>query len=176
MSDDIEQLQIARGSGKWSQQGVPHKGWTCTGVDDLGAPDSVCEMCEKQPIRYVHYMEHPDYPDELGVGCVCAGHMEQDYEAARNRELSIKNASHRRSKWLNRVWRMSAKCNPYLNTDGFNIVLYKQGGQWSGSITNRETGQSFNARRRYATLDQAKLASFDGMIFLKNRKNSAGVI
>ena len=169
MCEDIEQRQIARGSGKWSQPGVPHKGWTCTGIDDLGAPDEICEMCEVQSIRYVHYMEHPDYPDDLGVGCICAGHMEQDYEAARNRERSIKNAARRRSKWLNRAWRISAKGNPYLNTDGFNIVLYKQDGKWSGTITNRETGERFNARRIYPTLDQAKLAAFDGMIFLKQR-------
>src|SRR5947208_2472855 len=30
-----------------------------------------CEMCEAHPIRYVHTMEHPDYPDTLDVGCVC---------------------------------------------------------------------------------------------------------
>jgi hypothetical protein len=164
-----EEQQIARRSGKWSQPGVPHRGWICTGIDDIGAPDSVCEMCEIQPIRYVHYMEHPDYPDELGVGCICAGHMEQDYEVARNRERNIKNAAYRRSKWLKRVWRTSAKGNPYLNTDGFNIVLYKQGGIWTGTITNRKTGEKLTARRRYPTLDKAKLAAFDGMIFLKQR-------
>ena len=50
-------------------------------VDDLEAPDAVCEMCETQEIRYVHHMQHPDYPGVLGVGCVCAEHMEEDYEA-----------------------------------------------------------------------------------------------
>jgi len=170
MNDDSDERLIARGSGKWSQPGVPHKGWTCTGIDDLGAPEAVCEMCETQSIRYVHYMTHPDYPEELGVGCVCAGYMEQDYEAARHRERSIKNAARRRSKWLNRAWKISAKGNPYLNTDGFNIVLYKRSKQWSGIITNSETGDALHARRRYATLDEAKLAAFDAMIFLKQCK------
>ena len=127
-------------------------------------------MCETQSIRYVHYMTHPDYSDELEVGCVCAGHMEQDYEAARHRERSIKNSARRRSRWLNRTWATSSKGNPYLNTDGFNIVLYKQGNQWTGAIADRATGEKTQARRRYATLDQAKLAAFDGMIFLKQRK------
>lgn len=49
--------------GKWSMPGVPHKGWTCIDIEDLGAPDAVCEMCERQDIRYVHAMEHPDYPE-----------------------------------------------------------------------------------------------------------------
>lgn len=168
MSEGPEEKQIVRGSGKWSRPGVPHRGWTCTGIDDLGSPDSVCEMCETQPIRYVHYMTHTDYPNELGVGCVCAGHMEQDYVGARRRERSIKNAARRRSKWLNRSWRTSAKGNPYLNTDGFNIVLYRQGDKWSGTITYRATGEKVTARRRYQTLDRAKLAAFDGMIFLKS--------
>lgn len=170
MNENTEERLIARGSGKWSQPGVPHQGWSCTGIDDLGAPDAVCDMCETQSIRYVHYMEHPDYPDELGVGCVCAGHMERDYEAARHRERRIKNAAHRRRNWLHRKWKTSAKGNSYLNTDGYNIVLYRQGHQWSGTITDRATGEKVNARRRYKTLDQAKLAAFDGMIFFKQRK------
>lgn len=40
--------------GKWSQQGVPKKGWTCIGFEDLGEPSTQCEMCENQDIRYVH--------------------------------------------------------------------------------------------------------------------------
>jgi len=68
---------------KWSLPGVPHKGWTCTSVDDLGTPDQVCEMRETQDIRYVHHMEHPDYPESLGVRCVCAENMENDYEGPR---------------------------------------------------------------------------------------------
>ncbi len=54
--------------GKWSQLGVPHRGWTCVLVDDLGDLGSICEMCEVQEIRYVHHMQHPNYPDEL-AGC-----------------------------------------------------------------------------------------------------------
>lgn len=114
-------------------------------------------------------MEHPDYPGELGVGCVCAGHMEQDYKAAKTREREIKNSARRRSKWLSRKWRASAKGNPFLNTDGFNIVLYRHGSSWSGMITELETGEALRAHRRYPTLDKAKLAAFDAMIFLKQR-------
>ncbi len=58
--------------GKWSQQGVPKKGWACIGFEDLGEPSTQCEMCENQDIRYVHQMQHPDYPHILECGCVCA--------------------------------------------------------------------------------------------------------
>ena len=70
-------------SGKWSQVGVPHERWTCVSVEDLVAPDAICEMCETKEIRYVHHMEHPDYWESLSVGCICAANMENDYEAPR---------------------------------------------------------------------------------------------
>lgn len=63
----------SRATGKWSQPGVPHKGWTCLDIEDLGEPSATCEMCEAQEIRYVHHMEHPNYSGSLGCGCVCAG-------------------------------------------------------------------------------------------------------
>ena len=45
--------------GKWSQPGVPHKGWSCDHVVDLGIYErAICEMCEKQEIRFVHSMSH----------------------------------------------------------------------------------------------------------------------
>jgi hypothetical protein len=57
-------------SGKWEIPGVPHRGWTCVDVEDLGAPDAGCEMCEVMEIRYVHYMQRPTYAEELAVGCI----------------------------------------------------------------------------------------------------------
>ena len=46
--------------GKWSEAGVPKKGWTCVGVEDLEEPSQLCEMCDSAEIRYAHIMEHPD--------------------------------------------------------------------------------------------------------------------
>lgn len=112
-----------RGSGKWAQPSVPHKGWQCVDVEDLGDPSAICEMCEAHEIRYIHHMQHPAYPDSLGCGCVCAGHMENDYEGARLREKGLRNASSRRKRWLTRDWRTSRSGNPFLNADGYNIVV-----------------------------------------------------
>ena len=85
--------------GKWSVPGIPHRGWSCIDIEDLGSPEAVCEMCERQDIRYVHAMQHPDYPETLHCGCICAGHMEEDVERARRREASMKNAARRRAAW-----------------------------------------------------------------------------
>lgn len=158
-------------SGKWSMPGVPHKGWTCISVEDLEAPDAVCEMCEVQEIRYVHHMEHPGYTGTLAVGCVCAEKMEDDYEAPRRRERHMRNAAQRRGRWLDRKWKISQKGNPYINVDGMNITVFcRPDGSWGGKIEDRTTAQAITARRRYTTEDQAKLAAFDAMIFLKNEK------
>ena len=56
--------------GKWSEPGVPHKGWVCLGVDDLGPGELMtCQMCMVAQIRYVHAMVHDDYPGKLLCGC-----------------------------------------------------------------------------------------------------------
>ena len=117
--------------GKWSQPGVPKRGWLCVGVDDLEEPTQVCEMCESMDIRFVHYMEHPNYPDTLGVGCVCAEHMEQDYVQPRERENRLRNAASRRKSWPRRIWKTSAQGGSYINSDGFNIVVFP--GEMSGA-------------------------------------------
>src|SRR4051794_9059202 len=104
-------------TGKWAQAGVPHRGWTCVYVEDLGEPSATCEMCEQQEIRYAHHMEHPQYSGTLVVGCVCAEHMESDLVAPKRREQQLKSASARRTRWLTRRWRTSAKGNAFINTD-----------------------------------------------------------
>jgi len=82
--------------GKWSQPGVPHRGWVCVDVEDLGSPSAICEMCETAEIRYVHHMQHDDYLAGLGVGCICAENMEQDYVGPRLREKRLRQRAQRR--------------------------------------------------------------------------------
>ena len=53
--------------GKWSQDGVPHRGWMCLEVYDLEEPSALCAMCETAEVRYVHCMQHGDYPEVLEV-------------------------------------------------------------------------------------------------------------
>lgn len=77
--------------GKWSQPGVPHKGWTCIDEDIVEGDDlETCEMCEWAEVRYVHVMTHPEWEGELRVGCICAGHMQEDMAGAQRREAELK--------------------------------------------------------------------------------------
>lgn len=130
-------------------------------------------MCEIQEIRYVHHMEHPDYPHSLAVGCVCAENMEDDYVSPRLRERRLRNAAARKRKWLSRTWRESARGNDYLNTDGYNIVIFPRGSGWAARIRHRESDRSQDSRKTFPTADAAKLAAFDALIFLKDKARNS---
>jgi hypothetical protein len=161
-------VEIAgRGSGTWAKAGVPHKGWSCVDIEDFGEPSATCEMCEAHEIRYVHYMQHPSYPDTLGCGCVCDGHMEDDYEGARQREKSMLNAGARRQRWLTRNWRTSRSGNPFLNAENYNVVIYPAGRGWGFRVTNRVSNKAVLSRLPLPTPDAAKLRAFDTMIWMK---------
>ena len=153
-------------TGKWAQPGVPHRGWECVDIEDLGDVEAICEMCEAVHIRFVHTMEHPDQ-EALRVGCVCAGNMEQDLVGARRRESEFRKRQSRRSRWLTRSWRTSRAGNDYLNTDGFNVVVFRKGGGWSTRVEECDGERAVFSQRPYATVEQAKLAAVDAMLEMK---------
>ena len=158
------------GLGKWALAGVPHRGWTCVAFDDLGQPDLVCEMCETQAIRYVHFMQHPDYPGTLACGCICAGHMEQDIAGARHREATAINAARRRAGWLDRKgWRRNVRGHLRIRTDGFRIVIFRRGSGYGGVISTQ--GFERFSRKTYPTEAAAQLAALDAMLLLKSRQH-----
>jgi hypothetical protein len=133
-------------------------------------------MCEVHPIRYVHEMQHDDYPDIFYCGCVCAGHMEEDPDGARAREKDFKAANSRREKWLNRPWRYTvaydsdgsmhnAEC---IKTGGFDISVWQRpdGAGWAAKVEHRDTGRRRYSERHYATMEAAKRAALDVMVKL----------
>lgn len=168
-SDEVAEAEpIACGhTGLWARSGIPHRGWTCTDIEDLEDDREICEMCESTEIRYAHIMSHPDYPEPLRVGCICAGHMEGDYTVARLREAELRNLVFRRNNWLSRKWRKSFYGNEYLNVGEFNIVVYAKGRAWGVMIKHRRTGQGVKSDDPYPTCEAAKLAGFDQMIKMK---------
>lgn len=147
-------------NGNWSQPGVPHKGWQFQSMEDLEEPSEICQMCETRIIRYVHYMTHPDYEGILGVGCVCAERMEENYTAPKERENQLRQKAQRLAKWMKRTWKQSAKGNPFINHMRFHVVLYRSPNGWAYRITNRETNE-IRSKSGFRTEDRAKQSSFD---------------
>lgn len=158
----------ARGTGLWLDRSVPHRGWTCSGIDDLESERAICQMCQVQPIRYVHTMTHPSHYT-LYVGCICAGHMEGDPRRAWVREASFKGAQSRRKRWLSRPWRLSGQGNHYLNADGFNVVVFQQGNSWAARLEHRMSGEVRFSQIPYPSQDAAKLAAFNAMLGMKQK-------
>ncbi len=136
LSIDPELLaKLNEADNLWKRDDVPHSGWVCTGITDLGAPTAICEMCGHQIIRYVHHMRHPNYRP-LNVGCVCAGKMEGNMEAARKRERDLKSRQTRLETFKKRKWKRSKSGNQYLKIKEHLIVLFKlkNGGGWKYAI------------------------------------------
>jgi hypothetical protein len=171
------ELEKRRATGKWLVSGVPHRGWTCTNVTDLDEPSFTCEMCEVMVIRYVHTMEHPDYPEPLDCGCICAGNMEEDYAAAERREREMKNRSLRRARFPQLSgWRETRAGNETIKTrDGFRVVVFPHGAAWSGLVEDLETGIKRFAQKRYSSPVEVKLAAFTAMCRLAELRDEVPV-
>lgn len=133
----------------WKRDDVPHSGWTCVGVSDLGAPIGVCEMCGYQIIRYVHHMVHPSYRP-LDVGCICAGKMEGNVEQAIKRENEFKNKEARRENFMKRKWKTSRNGNQYVKIKDHIIVLYRQKDRsgWKYSLDSKFCSTVFDTREK----------------------------
>lgn len=149
----------------WRTAAVPRKGWKCVEVEDLEERSHLCVMCREQIVRYVHYMYHPEYTEILRVGCVCAGHMEQDLKAARDRDRAVKNTSRRRKNWLTRKWKTSKNGNDYLidRRQEIQVTIFLDQYNWQ----YRYIANSKFSEASYTSQDEAKMAAFE---FLNNTK------
>lgn len=106
---------------RWDKTNIPHKGWKCIGIEDLGEdlmPDEEveyeqCEMCGNEKIRYVHLLEHPNHRGEIRVGCVCASKMMNDYVKPQELEKELKNRVNRKKNFMKQEWRYKSDTGNY---------------------------------------------------------------
>lgn len=106
-------------------------------VNLFEAPDGSCQMCGREEIRFLHHMSQPQFPEGLDLGGVCAEKMEDDYVNPRRREQDLRNVAGRGKRWLTRKWKLSQSGNPYIKSDGFHIVIYRQADGSCGRISKR---------------------------------------
>lgn len=151
--------------GNWTDPNVPNSGWVCTTIMDTGQVLELCAMCQKEHIRYVHTMYHPDTGMTLDVGCVCAGKMSGLPMEAKIREGHLKKMSSRRKNWLTHSgWKRNRKGNDQIKTkENYFIVVFKKQNGWGMSIKNARTGLDRLSQRYYPTKEEAKMAIFDVM-------------
>lgn len=162
----------------WDQPNVPHKGWIFLDVIDTETAEATCEMCGNERIRYVHIMTHADHPGRLGVGCVCAEKMSDDYVNPRLRERELRNAAAKRIRDKKRAaeekethraaiieaaWKPSKNGNPYLLV----YLRYKHGARkicaviLKSKFTNNWAFRvdDLFSKYKYTSVDAAKIAA-----------------
>lgn len=134
-------------------------------------------MCESVDIRFVHYMEHPDFAEILAVGCICAEHMEEDYVVPKQRERRLKAIARRRLSWGRRKWRSSGVGDFYLNSEGYNLTIHPddEGNAWKVAILHRGTGQRQEGKRLHPSIDAAQSAALDALLWAKERVGSQNI-
>lgn len=151
-------------TGNWLNSEVPHKDWECISVEDLSSPSKKCDMCREETIRYVHYMQHENYSNILGVGCICAGHMEGDPQTAKFRNGQLISRAGKRDRCLKRTWDKMEKGGYQVNVPSslyddnehdIQITPTRKKGRFAVTIDG-ERQEGF-----YRTNNQAKRAAFD---------------
>lgn len=151
---------------RWDRQSIPHKGWECIGMDDLGEfvesgeiEYENCEMCGKERIRYVHIMKHED-GNILRVGSSCAGNMEKDYSESEQRDAEVKRKALRRANFLKQVWNENQKGNLLLTYKGYRITIIKSKYSSYGVAFRNEYFWTYKGRRNL-DLSTAKRLAFE---------------
>lgn len=149
--------------GKWAPSDpTPKSGWTCTGIEDLGEPDHICEMCEHEIVRYVHTMAHAAW-HTLRTGCICAGRMEGDIAAARQRQTAAQQRAARRARWAApSKWRATRNGNATrMHPNGARVVVCRAGAgyRWIiyGPNGSKHVGKVFPTER------DARIGAWDAM-------------
>lgn len=126
--EKFSEAYLARCQKTLRSWGAPVSGWTCAFTNDVaGEEDSTdlatCELCGCPAVRFVHVMEHPEYGGTLEVGCVCAGIVEGDMIAARERERQARNRANRRKRFVQQEWSTSKNGNQTLKYKGQRVTI-----------------------------------------------------
>jgi hypothetical protein len=102
VENGVDSAYIARCHKVLREWGAPLSDWYCIHVYDMADDDgeiydlATCELCGCSKVRYVHVMRHDLYFEDIEVGCICAGIMEGDILAAKDRERLMKNRAKRK--------------------------------------------------------------------------------
>ena len=129
MENTISEAYIARCQKTLNAWGAPLSGWYCIEVIDIADDDgeviefATCELCGCKKVRYIHVMQHDRFFENLEVGCICAGVMEGDIIAARERERRMKNRARRKRNFPRRKWRETGYGNYCLTYKGKRIFI-----------------------------------------------------
>lgn len=114
---------IARCMKTLKSWNAPLENWHCVDLIDNEEPGFICELCGYESVRSIHVMEHEEYFERVYVGCICAGIMEGDILAAKERDRKMKNRAKRKRNFPNRKWHRAYNGNLYLAYQGNQVFV-----------------------------------------------------
>ncbi len=134
-----EGIYLSRCLKTLKKMGAPVSGWVCIEMIDEELPTFVCELCGCEKVRFVHVMHHEDFPIDLKVGCICAGIMEDNILAAKERDRKMKNRAKRRKHFPKRQWDTARDGSFYLNYNGLRVSIKKYKNRYCCSAGAKNT-------------------------------------
>jgi hypothetical protein len=166
MSGEIySKAYIARCHRTLKEWGAPLDGWFVFNTYDCLEEANelfTCELCGCTQVRFVHEMEHQQYFERISVGCICAGIMEGDILAAKERERLVRNRAKRRKNYLKRLWDHTPYGVSFLRYRGEVLKIYESHvhpGQFTASLGNTTT--SHHKGKPITNFLMAVYAAFD---------------
>ena len=149
---------------RWDLPGVPHKGWTLVGFEDIKEEDpdadyETCEMCGNERIRFVHILSHQDYNSVMRVGCACAEKMTDDYVSHREHENYMQKRASRRRNFMKQEWHKNSNGIWILRYKGERITAIERNGGY-GFVFHNNWVWEYKGRR-IRDLETLKLAAFE---------------
>lgn len=144
----------------YNKPGIPHRGWLCRNPEgfDTEELEHHCEMCGTA-IRYLYYMEHPEYSGTLTVGSECTLNMSEDYAQIQNHKRARASLRNKLKNFMLKHWQT-------YTDDHNNEVLYKSYKNFTVGILKINGFYRFivdgNLRPwQHKTIDEAKRHSFE---------------
>lgn len=128
---------IARCRRRLKEWGAPLDHWHCVDLMDEEDASFVCELCGCEKVRYVHVMEHEEYFENVCVGCICAGIMEGDILAAKERDRKMRNRANRRLNFPRRKWKRARNGGYFTKYNGQYVFINQNGRNYSCNCNGR---------------------------------------
>lgn len=144
--------------GYVSQTPIPDSGWSLLGVDDLGRATHECDYCHTEHVRFVHRLRHPRH-HSIRVGCICAGKLTADPQAAEAKETEARNRAKRLETWCNpEQWAIEedrhTRSGRHVHWD-YTVMAYRTAaGTWRWMLLY--SGGKFVSPESFASAEEAK--------------------
>lgn len=165
---EIDSAYVRKCHKKLKEWGTPLSDWYCDHIYDVADEDAdadnielfTCELCNCPQVRFVHVMRHEKYFEAIEVGCICAGIMEGDILAAKERERLMKNRAKRKRNFPNRHWKRNWHGNLYLTYQDTTVFINRRENNRYSVYVNGKTAYTYKGRP-LDNFDAAAYAAFD---------------